>query len=194
MITEDIDVSWMLQSNHWSLQYEPDALCWILMPETFKGLWKQRLRWAQGGAEVFLKQARNMFAWNHRRMWGVLLEYCLSLVWVWAFVTTVVLWAIGKFVHMPEGLNVPTLQPPAFWGLLLAAVCLIQFTVALAIESRYEKGLFKSIFWVIWYPFFFWIIMLTTSLVGFPKALFQLRRKRAVWASSDRGIPSSNRP
>ena len=63
MVTEDIDASWSLQAAHWSIQYEPDALCWILMPETFKGLWRQRLRWAQGGAEVYLKQISQMFSW-----------------------------------------------------------------------------------------------------------------------------------
>ncbi len=53
MITEDIDISWKLQLKHWSVFFEPRGLCWILMPETLRGLWKQRLRWAQGGAEVF---------------------------------------------------------------------------------------------------------------------------------------------
>ena len=188
MITEDIDVSWLLQADHWTIQYEPDALCWILMPETFKGLWKQRLRWAQGGAEVYLKQIDRMFSWDRRRMWGLVIEYCLSLTWVWAFVTTIALWAVGKLVPMPGGLNVPSIQPPEFWGLLLATTCLIQFLLALAIESRYESHLFRAIFWVIWYPLFFWIVMLTTSLVGFPKAILRLRGKRAVWSSPDRGI------
>src|SRR5690606_14590126 len=50
MITEDIDISWKLQLDHWSIFYEPRALCWILMPETLRGLWKQRLRWSRGGA------------------------------------------------------------------------------------------------------------------------------------------------
>jgi biofilm PGA synthesis N-glycosyltransferase PgaC len=188
MVTEDIDVSWMLEADHWSIQYEPDALCWILMPETFKGLWKQRLRWAQGGAEVFLKQIGQMFVWNRRRMWGVLLEYCLSFAWTLAIVMTIVLWAIGKFVAMPEGLNVPTIEPPAFWGLLLATTCLAQFIIALMIESRYETKLFRSIFWVIWYPFFFWLLTLASSLVGFPKALLKRRGKRAIWTTTDRGI------
>lgn len=53
MITEDIDISWKLQLKHWAIFFEPRALCWILMPETLRGLWKQRLRWAQGGAEYF---------------------------------------------------------------------------------------------------------------------------------------------
>ena len=188
MVTEDIDVSWMLQADHWSIQYEPDALCWILMPETFKGLWKQRLRWAQGGAEVFLKQIRQMFVWNRRRMWGVTIEYCLSLTWAWALAMTFVLWFVGKFVTMPEGLNVPSIQPPAFWGLVLATTCLIQFIVSLVIDQRYEKNIFGLIFWVIWYPFFFWILTLSTSLVGFPKALLRLRSRRATWVSPDRGI------
>ena len=47
--TDDIDVSWRLQLDHWDIRYEPNALCWILMPETYRGLWKQRLRWAVGG-------------------------------------------------------------------------------------------------------------------------------------------------
>lgn len=53
MITEDIDISWKLQLRHWDIFFEPRALCWILMPETLKGLWKQRLRWAQAARRCF---------------------------------------------------------------------------------------------------------------------------------------------
>jgi len=193
MVTEDIDVSWMLQADHWSIQYEPDALCWILMPETFAGLWKQRLRWAQGGAEVFMKQFFSMFVWNRRRMWGTLVEYVLSLTWAFAFAATFILWALNKFVALPAGLNVPTIQPPAFWGLLLATTCLAQFAVALVIERRYEKNLPRLIFWVIWYPLFFCILTLTTSIAGLACAVAKSRGKRAVWISPDRGITSSAR-
>jgi len=187
-VTEDIDMSWRLQVDHWGVQYEPNALCWILMPETFKGLWRQRLRWAQGGAEVFLRQIRQMRDWKRRRMWGVVFEYVMSLAWAYALLFSILLWAIGKFVTMPEGLNVPTIQPPEFWGLLLATTCLLQFAVALRIESRYEYRVFRLIGWMIWYPFFFWMLSLATSLVGFPKALIARRGKRATWVSPDRGL------
>ncbi len=53
MITEDIDISWKLQLRHWDIFFEPRALCWILMPETLKGLWKQRLRWAVAAPKSF---------------------------------------------------------------------------------------------------------------------------------------------
>ena len=47
MITEDISISWKLQERFWDIRYEPRALCWMLVPETIKGIWKQRIRWAQ---------------------------------------------------------------------------------------------------------------------------------------------------
>jgi diketogulonate reductase-like aldo/keto reductase len=31
MVTEDIDISWKLQRDHWGILYAPNALCWILM-------------------------------------------------------------------------------------------------------------------------------------------------------------------
>ena len=37
MITEDIDISWKLQRDHWSIFYEPRGLCWILMPRRCAG-------------------------------------------------------------------------------------------------------------------------------------------------------------
>ena len=40
-LTDDIDISWRLQMDHWSIRFESNALCWILMPETLKGLWRQ---------------------------------------------------------------------------------------------------------------------------------------------------------
>ena len=100
MITEDIDISWKLQRDHWSIFYEPRGLCWILMPETLRGLWKQRLRWAQGGAEVFLKNLRSIWTWRHRRLWPLMLEFCLSTAWAFAFGVSVLLWLVSQVVTL----------------------------------------------------------------------------------------------
>ena len=62
-LTDDIDISWRLQMDHWSIRFESNALCWILMPETLKGLWRQRLRWAQGGVEVTLEHFADLMRW-----------------------------------------------------------------------------------------------------------------------------------
>jgi biofilm PGA synthesis N-glycosyltransferase PgaC len=191
MVTEDIDISWKLQRDHWGILYAPNALCWILMPETLRGLWRQRLRWAQGGAEVCLKNIRNLWRWRLRRMWPLLAEYCVSVAWAYAFLLSVILWGIGLFVPMPEGLYVATIFPPAFTGLVLGTTCLVQFAASIIIESRYEPKLWRQIAWTIWYPAVYWAVVAATSIVGFPKALAKRRTSRAAWVSPDRGIRRS---
>jgi len=188
MVTEDIDISWKLQRDHWSIFFEPRALCWILMPETLRGLWKQRLRWAQGGAEVFLKNLAGIRAWRHRRLWPMALEYCVSTVWAFALALSLALWMAGLFVALPGHIRVETLMPPAFTGMALAAACLLQFGVSVFIDHRYERGLFRSLYWVIWYPLAYWLISLLTTLCGFPMVMLRRRRARARWESPDRGI------
>jgi biofilm PGA synthesis N-glycosyltransferase PgaC len=188
MITEDIDISWKLQRDHWSVFYEPRALCWILMPETLRGLWKQRLRWAQGGAEVFLKNIFSIWNWRHRRLWPMVAEFCLSTIWAFAFAVSILLWALGHVVDLPPHIRVDNLAPPDFTGLVLAFMCLMQFCISIVIERRYEPGLWRALYWVIWYPVAYWMLSLVTTLVSYPKVMIRVRRKRARWTSPDRGI------
>ena len=188
MITEDIDISWKLQLKHWSIFFEPRALCWILMPETLTGLWKQRLRWAQGGAEVFLKNVRNIWVWRNRRMWPLLGEFCLSTIWAFTYFVSLLLFMVGQFTALPASLAIPQIFPPAFTGLLLGMVCLGQFSVSLLIERRYEKKLTRSLFWIIWFPVVYWMLSLCTTLVAFTSVMLKGRNKRARWVSPDRGI------
>ncbi|HAZ54399.1 MAG TPA: poly-beta-1,6 N-acetyl-D-glucosamine synthase [Franconibacter helveticus] len=188
MITEDIDISWKLQLRHWSIFFEPRALCWILMPETAKGLWKQRLRWAQGGAEVFLVNMRRLWSWEYRRMWPLFAEFCLSTTWAFAYAASIVLFVLGFIFPLPDSLLIQRLFPPEFTGLILAVVCLLQFMVSLLIERRYEKNIASSLFWVIWFPVVYWMLSLFTTLVAFPKVMLKRQRARARWVSPDRGI------
>lgn len=187
MITEDIDISWKLQLHHWDIFFEPRALCWILMPETLKGLWRQRLRWAQGGAEVFLVNLRILCRWEHHRMWPLFAEYALSTFWAFAYATTALLFAISHLTPLPANLAVESLLPPAFTGMLLGVMCLLQFFVSLYIERRYEKQVAGALFWVIWFPMVYWMIGLFTTVVAFPKVMLKRRRARARWVSPDRG-------
>ena len=194
MVTEDIDISWKLQRDHWSIFYEPRALGWILMPETLRGLWKQRLRWAQGGAEIFLKNFGSLLRWRNRRMWPLLAEFLVSTLWAYAFVLSILLFLLGKVMPLPTHIHVETLFPPAFTGLVLGATCLLQFAVSIYIDRRYEKGLVGTLFWVIWYPLVFWMTNLFTCLVSFPKVMLRRQPQRARWVSPDRGIQQLETP
>ena len=191
MVTEDIDVSWGLQSRHWDVHYEPNALCWILMPETLRGLWRQRLRWAQGGVEVARKYAASLFSWRKRRMWGVLVEHFLSVTWAYLMAATLLLWGAGQIWTIPEPFYVRTILPE-WYGVVLGFTCLLQFATSLTIDGRYEKGLARNYYWIVWYPIAFWVINMATTVVAVPKALLKRRGTRAVWVSPDRGLRATS--
>lgn len=190
MLTEDIDVSWNLQLNHWDVRFEPNALCWVLMPETVRGLWRQRLRWAKGGAQVLIKNFGGLRHWRERRMWPVYAEYISSIFWAYSMVLVLALWALGKLVELPASLYVPTLLP-GWNGVVIGVTCLLQFALSLVLDSRYEKGLGRYYYWIIWYPTIYWMLNVFTTVVALPWALLRRIRGdavRAVWVSPDRGL------
>ena len=186
MVTEDIDISWRLQMEHWDIRYEPNALAWILMPETLRGLWRQRLRWARGGAEVLLRHGAGLFTWRRRRMWGVLAEYLLSVLWAMTMLWIIVTWVVGMFTPMPPHWELGGLMP-GWHGVVLALVCLLQFAVSLLIDRRYEPRIGRYYYWMIWYPAAYWLLSLMTTLAAVPLTLFKRRGQLAVWTSPDRG-------
>ena len=187
MVTEDIDISWRLQMDHWDIRYEPNALCFILMPETLKGLWRQRLRWAQGGVEVLLRHSRDLLLWRKRRMWAVMAEYLFSVAWAYTMALIMLLWLVGLVVPLPPELYIRSLLP-SWHGMILAMVCLLQFAASIVIDRRYETGVGRNYYWMIWYPMAYWLLSFLTTVTAVPKALLKRRDTRATWVSPDRGI------
>jgi biofilm PGA synthesis N-glycosyltransferase PgaC len=187
MLTEDVDVSWKLQLNHWDVRFEPRALCWILMPETLRGLWRQRLRWATGGMQVLLKEGRIMRNWRKRRMWPVFVEYLSSVLWAYLMLGVFVLWLAGKVMALPPGISVPTLVPQ-WTGVVIGTTCLLQIGISLFLDSHYDRGLRRQYYWMIWYPLAYWTLNVFTTVVAVPRALLWRRGRRATWRSPDRGV------
>ena len=188
-VTEDVDISWKLQLAYWGILYEPRAVCWILVPETVRGLWQRRLRWARGGIEAAATHRRAIGQWTKRRMWPVFTELFVSTVWCYAVLVVVLAWLLTRLLpaYVPQSLQVVTLLP-GWSGSLLALVCLLQFVTGLTLDRRYEgRGLVRNLFWAIWYPVLYWVITAGTSVVALPLALANLGSSRnAVWRSPDR--------
>ncbi|MEJ8857328.1 poly-beta-1,6-N-acetyl-D-glucosamine synthase [Variovorax robiniae] len=189
-LTDDVDVSWRMQLAGWRLAFEPKAICWILMPETLRGLWRQRVRWAEGGAAVMLKvlpllprQPRMLPAW---------INFVISTLWAYAMLIGFLLWVvIPSLMHF--GLSLEALPPgfityPRDWGQILAFTYLAQALTSAWIDERFEHGIFRSLFWLVWYPIAFWAAQALTSIVGVPRALWHMGSMRGTWVSPDRGI------
>ncbi len=186
MVTEDIDITWKLEKKFWDVRYEPRCICWILVPETLRGLWRQRLRWCQGGIEVLRKHCGIWLSWKQRRLWPVFTEYITSVIWAYLFWSFVILWVIGHIWVLPIRVLSPI--PPRWTGSMLALACVAQFLVSLYVDRAYDKRMGRYLFWVIWYPFMYWVINSLATLVGTPRALLKKKGERAVWVSPDRGL------
>jgi biofilm PGA synthesis N-glycosyltransferase PgaC len=187
-ITDDIDITWRVQLAGWRIIYEANALVWILMPETLRGLWRQRLRWAEGGAQMMLEFFRPMITGRAPSLLPTYINYTLSVIWSY-----LILLSLGIGLALSTGL-VPAKPLPAFrfvpewWGLTLTLTYLAQALVSMGLESRYERGILRSLFWVIWYPAAFWLLSAATAVVALPRVLLQPRKERVTWVSPDRGL------
>lgn len=188
MITEDIDISWKLQLAGWTVHFEPNALCWVLMPETINGLWKQRVRWSQGGSEVLLRYFPAMFKWSARGMWPLYVECLISVCW--GFLIFFHLLFIPLELVTDSTYELLHDLSPSWTSMLLSITCLLQFGVSLSIDSRYEHetGIGRYYYWMVWYPIVYWLMNIGTIIVGTIRAVKKKRGQRAVWVTVDRGL------
>jgi biofilm PGA synthesis N-glycosyltransferase PgaC len=187
MLTEDIDITWKLQRAGWSVRFEPRALVWILMPETLRGLWKQRLRWATGGAQVLRRNADVILHPTQNHLWPLMFEATLSFLWSYLLLAMVVMWLAG--LVLPHGWVPRSGSPliPDWSSALLGGTCLLQFAFSKWLDSHYDRGLGRNYYWMVWYPLVFWLITTAATVVGYPRALRLGAGRRARWTSPDRG-------
>ena len=186
MITEDIAVSWKLHLAGFHILYEPRALCWMLVPETVGGLWKQRVRWAQGGHEVLLRDFWATMRSKKLSLYILMFEHIISITWVYIILLYL------AFLLMTANFLDYTYLKYSFSIFFLSSftmtfINIIQFTVALFIDRRYENKNIVGLIFVSWYPTVYWIINAAVVIFAFPKALKRKKGGYATWSSPDRG-------
>ncbi len=193
MLTEDVDISWKLQMAGWEVRFEPRALCWILMPETPGGLWKQRLRWSMGGSQVLLAYTSRLLSPGAMRLWPLCIEYGMSVLWAALFVLLAA-YRILDLIFYKINLDSAPVLMLGWAGLLIGTTCLLQLLLSIFIDRPYDRGLLKNYFWMIWYPVIYWVLSAATAVAALPKILFRNTEKRARWISPDRGIKPDTNP
>ncbi|MDI6711276.1 MAG: glycosyltransferase [Bacillota bacterium] len=181
--TEDIDVTWQIQRRFYEVWFVPQAVAFIQCPATLREYWKQRRRWALGGWHL-LRTHRDIFArWRWRYLYPVYLEFVLSYLWSFAFVFGTLLWLVTYFfTPAPFGFS----PLPAWFGALLSVASVIQMATALLLNHRYDPKLWRTIFWVPWYPLFFFVFGALTVVWTAPKGLFGSLAQAGRWKSPER--------
>lgn len=187
MPTEDIELTWKLQKRHYDVRYEPRAICWMTVPLSYRGLWRQRLRWARGLAQVLHKHADVMVTWKSRRLWPVFVESSLSILWSVCFVFLAALWTLSYSVGLPP---IGASPIPNLWGMSIATLCLLQLLVGVLIDRRYDPGIVRFLPYAVWYPIIYWAFLALTTVVALPHLLRRPSRQSVRWSTARVGSAS----
>lgn len=179
MATEDIDITWKLQKKFYDVRYEPKAIVWMRVPKSFGALWRQRRRWATGLSQVLRRHGSDvLFDWRMRRMWPVLFESTLSIIWAHLFVVLTGLWMMSYAV----GLSPVGASPiPNWWGMTIATMSLGQLAVGVLLDKRYDSAVLKYFPVAVFYPIVYWMMMALTTVVSTPRGLLVKSRQPTRW-------------
>lgn len=180
MATEDIDLTWKLQLRFYDVRYEPRAIVWMRVPVSLRGLWHQRRRWSRGLAQVLRRHGRESASWKTRRLWPVVLESYLSILWAYLFVLLTALWTVSYASGYPP---IGASPIPNYWGMLIATMCLIQLLVGVALDRRYDRNLPWYYVTAVFYPLLYWMFMALVTFVSTPGGLLRSakRARPARW-------------
>ncbi len=172
--TEDISIAWDHTFMNVTPKFAPDIVFHMNVPETFRDLYHQRKRWAQGGTEVwltnFLKVVRH--PWRYRFILPMLTDTTLSIIWSFFFWITSIIFVIAM-VHFAITGN----YERVFHGIVMSMIFvnfqliagLFQVSAALILDfngSKLRYFIFSPI-----YLLFTWIVNPLTIVTTAWKAI-----------------------
>ena len=184
MPTEDIELTWKLQKRYYDVRYEPRALCWMTVPLSWRGLFRQRLRWARGLMQVLHKHADVIVTWKRRRMWPVFIESVLSILWALCFVVLTILWTASYAIGLPP---VGASPIPNLWGMAIASICLLQLLTGAIVDRRYDRGILRCLPYAVWYPLLYWAVLAVATVLSLPYLFRRPVRSPVRWTTAREG-------
>lgn len=177
MATEDIDISWKLQRRFYDIRYESRAVVWMQAPPTFARLWRQRVRWSKGLAQVLRRHAGILKDRRQRRLWPVLFEAMLSIAWAYCAVFLTGFWIASYALgYLPLGIS----PIPTWWGMLIATMCLLQIFTGVLLERAYDREVLRNFPVAVFYPIVYWMMMAVVTALATPAGLFDTPREGQV--------------
>lgn len=175
--TEDIELTWRLQRNFYDVRYEPEALVWMRVPPTLQGLWRQRYRWALGLGQVLRRHGGVLTHWKTRRMWPMMWEAMLSIIWSLDLMVLTFFWIASYALGVPP---IGVSPIPNWWGMVIGTLCLVQLFTGVLLDARYDRSALRAFPLAIVYPLVYWMQMSVLSAIATPRGLLIGGRKGAV--------------
>lgn len=188
--TEDISIAWDHTFTNLTPKFAPDIVFHMNVPDSFKELYRQRRRWAQGGSEVWLTNFWKIFRhpWQHRFVVPMMVDTTMSIIWSFFFwITTAIFLVLMAFYAITGNYE------RIFHGIALAMIFvnfqliagLFQVIMALAMDfsgAKLRYFLFSPL-----YLLFTWLVNPLTILTTFPAACRAVfGRGSGTWISPER--------
>jgi poly-beta-1,6-N-acetyl-D-glucosamine synthase len=177
MATEDIEMTWRLQLAGREVVYEPGALFGMEVPETLRLLWRQRIRWVRGLAQVLRRHGLEALKPANWRMWPVLSTAALSVVWSHALVLAGLVWGISE----PLGAPPPSIAPfLAVFSVFTVIAGIAQAGAGMWLDRHADRPTLRQLPWVAWYPLCYWMLSVVMVVRGTLPGLLR-KPKLSVW-------------
>ncbi len=160
-VGEDIVLTWSLLRRGLVVRHAEDAIAWTHAPETFRGLAKQRKRWARGMIEALaihksllsMPRLRTMFIW-----WN-LLFVSIDLAFTFAFLPGLVLAFLGVY-WLAGPITLLVLPLAAMWNLVI-------YRIQTRMLKRMGVKMEKSFSGFLLYAFIYPLLMQPVSVWGY---------------------------
>ena len=183
--TEDIDLSWRLQSSGWRIRYESRWIGCVEMVPNFCGLWRQRRRWSMGLGRTMRDHLLNAFGPNACQAPVATVSFFNTL---WITLTLLASGWAGANSLLGSEWTGNELSAIARENITFFLISLLvfgsQFACATMIDGRSWKTYLLLLILMPLYPLYFWCVLFTSFLAGFPLGL--MRRDSGMWKRTQR--------
>lgn len=172
--TEDISIAWYHTFMNVTPKFAPDIVFHMNVPETFRDLYHQRKRWAQGGTEVWLTNFLKVFRhpWQYRFVMPMLIDTTFSIIWSFFFWITSVFFMIVMLYYAMHG-NYERVWHGIAMSMIFVNFQLIAglFQVSAALLLDFNGAKLRYFMFSPIYILFTWIVNQLTIVTTFHKAV-----------------------
>lgn len=172
--TEDISIAWDHTFMNVTPKFAPDIVFHMNVPETFRDLYHQRKRWAQGGTEVWLTNFLKVFRhpWQYRFVMPMLVDTTFSIIWSFFFWITSVIFVIVMLYYAMHG-NYERVWHGIAMSMIFVNFQLIAglFQVSAALLLDFNGAKLRYFMFSPIYLLFTWIVNPLTIVTTFHKAV-----------------------
>jgi biofilm PGA synthesis N-glycosyltransferase PgaC len=177
---EDIELTWRMQTRGWRVGYEPQALVGTFMPTTMRGWFKQRTRWARGLVNALRTNGRA--ALREFRMWPLLAEAVLSIVWCHVIVALTALWVVCVAAGVPVVGNSLLIGR---WGALTILVSIGQILWGIRLDRADDPTITRVWPYAPLFPLAYWWMSAIVVAVTTVPTLLRPSRHEVAWTAAD---------